>query len=82
MKKTYLTTDGVECCTECLRPALNVQPNEALYFASKRALKYLSARLKGDYFSPNEDLFSARELAQAIALVEKDTHDRELVDRR
>lgn len=82
MNQTYRTLGGVECCTECLRPAIGITPDEQLYLAAKRVLQYFDAKEKGTYFPANEDLHVARQLGQALAVVEEQQRRDELVSRR
>ena len=45
-------------------------PNERLLAAAKRVKVYLEARIRCEYYEPNEDVFAGRELADAIREVE------------
>ena len=57
-------------------------PQEWLLRATKRASELLTARIRGTYFAPSEEILANRELYDAITAVEEERHQRELVDRR
>lgn len=78
----YRSVEGVACCPACLRPATTILPEESLYLAAKRVLQYFDAKERGSYFPPNEDLHVARQLGQALEVVEEAARRDELVSRR
>ena len=57
-------------------------PQEWLLRAAKRASELLTARIRGTYFAPSEEILANRELYDAITAVEKEQQHRDLVDRR
>jgi hypothetical protein len=70
MGRTYRDLASVERCLECLRPVLDLTPDERLYVAAKRVLKLLDAQIDGRYYGPSEDIQAARELGEAITAIE------------